>query len=837
MKKKILALTLALCMLIPSGITALAADIEVRVVTYTLVGCSNPVSFNTIDGFSSGDVTLELDLNKNQHLDGLTISIGSGSNFSLSGGRQAVTEGSDFTVNGSKLELNLRYSGSGNQLALVFSGTNAAGDSFFGSQSVYINEAINSSDAQRSTEPAGEPLIVTTGDMPKLTAGATENLKFTIQDKSADSAFNISLTITQPEIIFQQDTLITSLDIGHLYSYAKRDVSVKLKMLDTVKSGYYTLNLEYKFVNADGYGYTQTQPINVYVTNPNDNNASGAKAPLLYVAGATSDTASPSDEGAVTLTIDVGNKGALASGEALVTLSGFSADSLSLGETIPTKRIAAVSAGGKSSVEYKLKVSPKLPSGSYPLSVQVEWKEAGETKTAVETVYLTIIRTSAPNADDKPALAVTAMSQDKTLPDADNVVSVTLTIKNIGAVLVGGATLSLDGLSNSGFTIAGGKLNSFSIPDLSSGSECKVTVPLYVNPDMAGGNYPIPVTLTYDDGSDSPVVTRSDIYVFLSRPAKPGEGTGVEHTPRVILSQYSVSKETIAAGEAFTLDFTLKNTSVDKDTVNMKITVYSNEGIFQPVSGSNSFYVTELAFGATSDFSIELIPKRDAETKSYPVVIQIEYEDKAGKPYNVNENLSLPVVQPQRLEIGAFNYYPYGMNPSNISFQYVNKGRSTLYNLTVSVEGPFMLQNGPVFIGNVAQSNNDYFNDMVIPTEYGQLEGMVVFTFEDAVGNEKRIEYPFVGFVEEINYEGDDKFPEDPFEPFPPIEEEGDGLGGWLWVIIGGGALVVLVGLIVTVKVVKKKKMNKYLAQFEDEDGDFLESKDMNKSDSGNEKV
>ena len=70
----------------------------------------------------------------------------------------------------------------------------------------------------------------------------------------------------------------------------------------------------------------------------------------------------------------------------------------------------------------------------------------------------------------------------------------------------------------------------------------------------------------------------------------PGGEKVYADTPRVMLTEYSFSKDDIFAGDSFTLSFTLKNT-YKYEIRNLKCTLTSEAGEFLPVGNAGTKYV------------------------------------------------------------------------------------------------------------------------------------------------------------------------------------------------------------------------------------------------------
>jgi hypothetical protein len=189
----------------------------------------------------------------------------------------------------------------------------------------------------------------------------------------------------------------------------------------------------------------------------------------------------------------------------------------------------------------------------------------------------------------------------------------------------------------------------------------------------------------------------------------------------------------------------------------------------------------------------------------------------------VTESLSIPVYQPQRLEIMNTSFFEDGMGMATLSFQFVNKGRSPLYNMNIRVEGPMNAMEGDYYIGTFNAGQSDYYEDSIIPQMYGELEGFIVIEYEDSAGTAQEFRSPLSAFISEpfMPGPGGEINPGDIGWPMDGMDGiEGEGGGGWfqgwrLWAIIGGAAVVCAVVLIVVIRRVKRKRAEAELADYE----------------------
>jgi len=361
------------------------------------------------------------------------------------------------------------------------------------------------------------------------------------------------------------------------------------------------------------------------------------------------------------------------------------------------------------------------------------------------------------------------------------------------------------GFANDSFLPSSG-LNQFTHERLAPGEAMTRTISMTAADRLSAGMTPFMLSISYSGGAEN-------LSAYLKVAEVPPEEGNKISTPRVMIDSYTLDPANVEAGARFSFSFAVKNTSRTTAIENIKITVYSTDGVFTPVSGGNTFYTEEIRPGDTEDYVITLLAKAAAEQKSYPISIQIEYEYGANGVMSTTEQINVYVVQPIRLEFSNV-YYPSDIAMGSsiyLSFTYYNKGKSPLTNLSITAEGDFMLDEGELFLGNFPAGSGDWFEAALYPMGMGLLSGSLVFTFEDAAGDIQRREIQLTVNVSDY---GDVWKPIDPgwppVDPGWPPEEAGGGLA-WYWIaaICAGGAAVVLVTTLVIVKSAKKKKLAK----------------------------
>ncbi|MDF2804830.1 MAG: hypothetical protein K0S61_4735, partial [Anaerocolumna sp.] len=230
--------------------------------------------------------------------------------------------------------------------------------------------------------------------------------------------------------------------------------------------------------------------------------------------------------------------------------------------------------------------------------------------------------------------------------------------------------------------------------------------------------------------------------------------------PKLIISNFTTDVEELKAGSTFKFIFDIKNTHSGVDARNIKVTISQADNIFSVDHGSNTFFVERIKAGETLQNTLELKVKSDATTKAYPLEITMEY-DYDGAEANpttgevgetAKETINLQAVENTRpvvdnIVVGSWES-PTINQPTALSFQFYNLGKSTLNNVQASITGDFTLSTGSMyFIGNVEAGSQEFAELEVIPSVEGQAKGTLVVTFEDSNGEPVTISKDFEGTV------------------------------------------------------------------------------------------
>ena len=321
-----------------------------------------------------------------------------------------------------------------------------------------------------------------------------------------------------------------------------------------------------------------------------------------------------------------------------------------------------------------------------------------------------------------------------------------------------------------------------------------------------------------------------------------GDGSdGPASTPRLMISSFHTEPATVMAGETFKIVTTLRNTSTKTDISNIQVSFKGAEGTFLPTSGSSSIYVPSIAKEESATVEIEMQSPATLEQKAYSVSINMAYENDKAAQLSAEDMISIPVRQQSRIDFSETQIMPEFIqigSDANLMFSIYNKGKSTLYNVTVEFPEDSPVQSPSFFAGNMEAGTAKDVDMMVTGlAPLMEPDGLVIqVIYEDDAGNETVVERNASLFIEppmeEFNVEPMDGVMFDEFGNEIAFAPDGMPINtadaktndedtilsfvkeNWPW-FAGGGAVLLL---LVSTAIVRKRRRAKELALLEDDE-------------------
>jgi len=463
---------------------------------------------------------------------------------------------------------------------------------------------------------------------------------------------------------------------------------------------------------------------------------------------------------------------------------------------------------GKSSesiVFFNVKPKSNLESGTYPLTVNIDYtSETGSEGHASGTIYVNII-----GDHNRPELKYMGLRNDTDEIESGESNTLNLTIKNEGDISAKDIEIKLSGFAANTIGLDQ-DLDTYIIKECKSQEFKFVPFKIYIADDIEGGTYALDLNIKYKDEYNTQYEENSKVYLQLQETG--GNATNKNAVPRLIIDDYSLSGDYAVAGQVFNLRFSFYNTSKVKDVNNIKISLSSDENIFTPVNSSNSFYIDNISARSAVQRSIDLKPKVDAAFKTYNITADIEYEDSKGNKYTEKEIIGIPVMQTIKLHIADLQVPQdcFVGNQVGLSIDFYNTGRALIRNLMIHTEGDFRVRDSELYIGNLESGKSDYYDATIIPEKEGTLEGKIIFQYENEAGTSYQMEKSFTIVAAQ------QKMPEMPMDVRPDMQPSNKAGGLSNKILFIGGALLLIL-IITTVIILRRRHRKKQEEVFLDE--------------------
>ncbi|MBQ3841748.1 MAG: hypothetical protein II820_03540 [Ruminiclostridium sp.] len=434
-----------------------------------------------------------------------------------------------------------------------------------------------------------------------------------------------------------------------------------------------------------------------------------------------------------------------------------------------------------------------------------------EYGTVSNTAYATINCVPKKENDDKAKrdLAVTSYSTDVGTVAENTVFNLSVEVHNTTNREIKEARITLNNLDGTKFAIDGGL--AYVDFDIAAGATKYFNFRLVGCGGITSIREVIPIQLDFEKVSNT---TNATVKCLPKNTDKDGQKV---FAPNIIIENYTYGDaEYVTAGKEFPLNITIKNVSTVSDIENLKVTVSGgtltagNEATvaYSPANSSNTFFFDRLAVQDSVDISMKMLSLVTAKPNSYPLNIAFVYEysinNQHYKADNVQESISIPLRQEDRVSINdpdVPNGGIYVNQQFTVSTNIINKGKSDIYNVNVSVSGDdFTADSNSYYIGNIKSGSEEYYDVKLTPLSAGSGSGSLKITYEDANGDAKETDLPFTYNAEELIAED---FGMGMMMPEEPVQE---GPNFVLLIGIGVGIIVLIIVIVVIVKHAKKKK-------------------------------
>ena len=318
--------------------------------------------------------------------------------------------------------------------------------------------------------------------------------------------------------------------------------------------------------------------------------------------------------------------------------------------------------------------------------------------------------------------------------------------------------------------------------------------------DAAQDYYYIPFRITYMYGNNSKT---EDVNLPILIITSQSEQTDVS-VPRLSVSSYYTSPETVIAGDKFSLSVNIRNTSSSSAVSNVKIR-FNGTGMV-PDGTASSIIVDYIGPDSSKAVNIPFKALGDIASGSYAIDLEYSfYYGSEGKTGSDSDRLTISVIQQPKAEImvSSSSKEVYINSMANISLSINNLGRTVLRNVYLEINDPKeVFESKTIFIGDIPAGSYSS-NDVLLPAlKAGETTLSVSARYEDDLGDSHTVSESLTLFAIERAMQIEDA-------PVPDAKE-GAKKNILVYIILWALGLVAAVSVVIYLVIRHRRNKDKY---------------------------
>ena len=346
-----------------------------------------------------------------------------------------------------------------------------------------------------------------------------------------------------------------------------------------------------------------------------------------------------------------------------------------------------------------------------------------------------------------------------------------------------------------------------------------ITIPLAKG--RLNGTYPVMLNASYIDATGNLTSQSFTIYVTITDGKEPAVETMTEpvketvEKPELYIESIAIFPETVGGEQEFTVNLTVENIG-NLRAKNILVTYSGGENpAIVPAADNNVIHLNDIKSGKTAETSFKLKTTKDILAGNQPFTVTLDYCDAYGGIYQSARQFLVNVVQPAQISYDAITV-PKEVTagdtmslPANV----FNIGKSTLRNVTITVEGPGLFPTGSVFLGDILPGEAgggemNVFVGMLSMSEgytedYGETNGIYTITYTDDAGETYTEDVSFRTTILQPVIEG-----EPTEEELKAQEEEKKSISQWwITILVAFAIIAIIITVIIVSKFARMMKM------------------------------
>ena len=480
---------------------------------------------------------------------------------------------------------------------------------------------------------------------------------------------------------------------------------------------------------------------------------------------------------------------------------------LTVADASPSYSLGRLRDGKTASFPVRLRVLDSVDNENQSIGVSLRFRyddgvsSTLKSGTAEQTLLLSV--TLPPENDTAPIVQIGRRSQTKAIAKGETQV-VSLWVRNLSDVDLASTLATVS--PSSGLMIADNSAT-YLLGAIPAGGTVTFDVRVKAPGDIDSVAQSLNVSLKYNymKGRATTQGTTEE-NIPLSAVATPvSDGTQLAaSTPNIIISNYSFGGAQVTAGTTFDLTLEFQNTSASKRVENIVMTLDTGTAL-AITSSSNSFHFASLGAGGKLSQTVNLQALPDAPSAPAAISVKFSYEyvdNSTRQNVTVDQTISLPVYQLDRFELtqDSPSIEAWQYEEAYLTLSYVNKGKSTVYNVAAELVGDVGAASRIQNVGNIEAGKSGTIDFIITPEMAGENECTLIVTYEDDAMQLLQKEFTFQVFVNEMY------IPEDPGMDDPGMMEPEKTGPNWGLIVGILAAVAVIAGIFVLLRRRKKKK-------------------------------
>ena len=556
-------------------------------------------------------------------------------------------------------------------------------------------------------------------------------------------------------------TNISNLLIPELKSGESKDFKFSFKPSSTLATGSYPLCVSIKYVDVNGKDMITSHEIYLDYTAKDEVVEDKGKA-KIDIINAYLDGNMIKHGASGKIVVELINSGEKIAENVIVRLGGFSGNVITLDNVdgnLTYINIGDLETNAVYKKEYFVSAPNTVTESSASLTLTVTYKNKGETLTETMTIPVAI-GVAAPStptptpAPSIPRVIIESFVSSQSPINSGAVFDFSFVLKNTSK-LTSVSNMKVTVSSETGIFLPASGSNTFYIPSIGKNELHEISMPLQAKISAETKTYPVTISIDYEDS----------------------EG-----------KQYS-AVENVSLSVVQPLILSVSNLNYQSDIMTYQQNMFTFEYINKGKTKLNNLTID------VNCFYSELFESQEAP------IWEGDFEGDYEQDYdNFKPDPAAPIV--------TFT------NTSSVMVERVSVGSSMVMPMftkdgggsTSSQIDGFMIDPISTFIGNMDPGTMDYYDFMLTPYMVGVVEGEIIFTYENDLGEIFTHVEPFsftsmeMPSIDVINPE----YPEYPDYP----NENSEGMSTVMKIALFGGIplVAVITGIIITVVIVKNKK-------------------------------